>query len=134
MEKKITIASDLENLRMVEIAVDEITVSANVLHAAYGKIMVAILEAVTNAITHGNKFSPDKSVDITLVCKDGKFSVTVKDEGPGFSPNEIPDPTLPENLEKFHGRGVFLMKKLADEITFNEKGNEVTFVFYNIDA
>jgi serine/threonine-protein kinase RsbW len=58
--------------------------------------------------------------------------VTVTDEGPGFNPATIPDPTLPENIEELSGRGVFLMKKLADSITFNEKGNSVTMNFKEV--
>jgi serine/threonine-protein kinase RsbW len=132
MEKKLKVASDLENLRVVEKAIDEITASENISHSCYGKILVAVLEAVNNAIAHGNKFSPDKFVDITLKCKEDKLTVVVKDSGPGFSPNNIPDPTLPENIEKISGRGVFLMTNLADEIKFNKKGNTVTITFNNI--
>jgi len=132
MEKRLKIASDLENLREVEKAIDEVTASANIIHTAYGKILVAVLEAVNNAITHGNKFLPNKFVDISLKCRRDKLTVTVKDEGHGFSPAEVPDPTLPENIENIQGRGVFLMTKLADEIKFNKKGNSVTFVFKNI--
>ena len=134
MEKKLKIASDLENLRMVEKAIDEITALKGISHASYGKVLVAVLEAVNNAISHGNKFSPDKFVNISLKCKGSKFTVKVKDEGHGFSHENIPDPTLPENIEKISGRGVFLMTKLADEIKFNKKGNSVTFVFNNIDS
>jgi serine/threonine-protein kinase RsbW len=134
MEKKLKIKSDLENLREVEKAIDDITVSAKISHSCYGKILVAVLEAVNNAIAHGNKFSHDKFVDISLKCRGEKLTVVVKDKGAGFSPDTIPDPTLPENIEKFTGRGVFLMTKLADEIKFNKKGNTVTFVFNNINC
>jgi len=132
MEKKIKIASDLENLRIVEKAIDEITAISKISNSCYGKILVAVLEAVNNAIAHGNKFSPDKFVDISLKCRREKLTVIVKDNGSGFSPKNVPDPTLPENIEKISGRGVFLMTKLADEIKFNKKGNIVTFVFNNI--
>jgi len=134
MEKKIKIASDLENLRIVEKAIDEITTAAKISPSCYGKILVAVLEAVNNAIAHGNKFSPDKFVDISLKCRGEKLTIVVKDKGTGFSPKNVPDPTLPENIEKISGRGVFLMTKLADEIKFNKKGNSVTFVFKNIDC
>ena len=132
MIKKLKVASDLENLRIVERAIDEITVAAEISHSCYGKILVAVLEAVNNAIAHGNKFAPDKYVDVTLKCRGDKFTVVVKDKGRGFSPESVPDPTLPENIEKISGRGVFLMTKLADEIRFNKKGNSATLVFKNI--
>ena len=134
MIKKLEISSDLENLRIVEKEIDEITVSANISHTCYGKILVAVLEAVNNAIAHGNKFSPEKPVNISLKFTKNKFSVIVKDKGTGFLPENVPDPTLPENIEKISGRGVFLMMKLADEVKFNKKGNSVTLVFNNIDS
>jgi len=132
MIKKLKISSDLENLRIVEKEIDDITVSANISHTHYGGILVAVLEAVNNAIEHGNKFSSEKFVNISLKFAKDKFSVVVKDEGLGFSPENVPDPTLPENIEKIRGRGIFLMMKLADEIKFNKKGNSVTLVFNNI--
>jgi len=132
MEKKIKIASDYENLRIVEKAIDEITDSVKISHSCYGKILVAVLEAVNNAIAHGNKFSPNKFVCVSLKYAHDKLTVAVKDAGTGFSPCNLPDPTLPENIEKITGRGVFLMTKLADEIKFNKKGNSATLVFNNI--
>ena len=131
MIKKIKISSDLENLRIVEKEIDEITASAKNPLTCYGEVMVAVLEAVNNAIAHGNKSLPDKFVDISLKFTKNKFTVVIKDEGPGFSPEKVPDPTLPENIERLNGRGVFLMKRLADEIKFNKKGNSVTLVFNN---
>jgi len=129
MIKKLKISSDLENLRVVEKAIDEITASSEISHTCYGKILVTVLEAVNNAIAHGNKFSPDKFVNISLKCNGKKLTVVIKDQGPGFSPEEVPDPTSSENIEKVNGRGVFLMTKLADEFKFNKKGNSVTLVF-----
>jgi len=134
MVKKLKIGSELENLRIVEKAIDEILSAAEISPSCYGKILVAVLEAVNNAITHGNKFSSDKLVNISLKCADDKLTVVVKDEGTGFSPKNVPDPTLPENIEKFTGRGVFLMTKLADEIKFSKKGNVTTLIFNNIAA
>ena len=57
-----------------------------------------------------------------------KFIVT--DEGSGFDPDSLPDPTAPENIEKVTGRGIFLMKHLADEVSFSESGNQVELIFY----
>ena len=132
MVKRIRIKSEIANLRIIEKAVDEITAQAKVSSNCYGKILVAVLEAVNNAIVHGNKSLPDKFVDVAMKYSDDTFTVIVKDEGPGFSPENVPDPTLPENIENVDGRGIFLMTKLSDEIEFNDKGNMVTFVFNNI--
>ena len=134
MIKKLKISSEIENLRIVEKAIDEITALTNISYSCYGKIMVAVLEAVNNAIVHGNKFSSDKFVNISLKSESDKLTVVVKDEGTGFSPESVPDPTLPENIEKISGRGVFLMMKLADEIKFNKKGNTATLIFNDISS
>ena len=134
MLKKLKISSDLEDLRMLEKAIEEIAASENISYNCYGKIWVAVLEAANNAIAHGNKFAPDKFVNISLKCEADKFTAIVKDEGAGFSPENVPDPTLIENIEKPYGRGVFLMMKLADEIKFNKKGNSTTIIFNNISS
>jgi serine/threonine-protein kinase RsbW len=94
--------------------------------------MVASLEAVNNAITHGNKANPQKLVDVEIEFDNDEIRITVSDEGEGFKPDKIPDPTLPENIEELSGRGVFLMTKLADSIKFNEKGNSVTMSFKEV--
>jgi serine/threonine-protein kinase RsbW len=119
-------------MRIIENAIDEITGAVVVKQDDYGKIMVAALEAVNNAITHGNKSDPHKLVDIEIDFRDNDITITVTDEGNGFSPDKIPDPTLPENIEELSGRGVFLMSKLADSIKFNEKGNSVTMSFKEV--
>lgn len=132
MIKKIKIESKLSNLRIVENAVDEITNQLGISYNNYGKILITLLEAVNNAIVHGNESNAAKFVDITIQYKGKKLSVKVKDEGHGFSPENVPDPTIPENIEEVNGRGVFIMSRLADEITYNRKGNIVTMVFNNV--
>lgn len=130
--KKLKIESVMANMRLVETAIDEITAALGIKADDYGKILVATLEAVNNAITHGNKANPGKLVDVEIKCDKNKMVVTVTDEGPGFNPSEVPDPTKPENIEELSGRGVFLMSRLADRIHFNEKGNSVTLTFRGI--
>jgi len=132
MYKRLKIGSVMTNLRIIENAVDEVTGAAGINQDNYGKILVATLEAVNNAITHGNKSDPQKMVDVEIMFEKNEMVVTVTDEGKGFNPSVIPDPTLPENIEELSGRGVFLMKKLADSISFNEKGNSVTMSFKEV--
>jgi serine/threonine-protein kinase RsbW len=132
MLKKIRIESKLSNLRIVENTVDEITTELGISYNCYGKILISLLEAVNNAIIHGNKSIPDKYVDILIVFNKGKLKIQVKDEGHGFSPEKVPDPTIPENIEEVNGRGVFIMSRLADEIRYSKKGNSVTMVFNNV--
>jgi serine/threonine-protein kinase RsbW len=132
MYKRLKIESRMSNLRIIENAIDEMTGSIGIKQDDYGKIMVAALEAVNNAITHGNKSDPNKIVDVELMYENNEIIITITDEGEGFRPERIPDPTLPENIEELSGRGVFLMTKLADAIKFNEEGNSVTLSFKEV--
>jgi serine/threonine-protein kinase RsbW len=116
----------------VEKAIDEISAEIGIRQENYGKILVTTMEAVNNAIIHGNKSDESKLVEIEISYKNKILKISVLDEGLGFKPKEVPDPTKPENIENFHGRGVFLMSRLADEIEFNEQGNKVTMSFKDI--
>ncbi len=99
----------------------------------YGNILIALTEAVNNAIHHGNRLDPTKQVTLGYEVKDGRIIFLVQDQGPGFDYNHLPDPTDPQNLEKPHGRGVFLMRALAEEVEFHDQGATVTMAFL-IDA
>ena len=132
MKKMIKIGSDIENLRIVEKTIDEISTELGIREDCYGKIMVSAMEAVKNAIVHGNKSDINKIVEINIEDKLDELVITVIDEGNGFNPFNIPDPTKPENIENLSGRGVFLMSRLADSIEFNKTGNMVTMFFKNI--
>ena len=134
MYKRLKIESRMSNLRIIENAIDEIAGAIGVNQDNYGKILVAALEAVNNAIVHGNKSSSNKLVDVEIEFDENQIKITVTDEGEGFDPKKIPDPTMPENIEEISGRGVFLMTKLADSITFNEKGNSVTMFFKEVST
>jgi serine/threonine-protein kinase RsbW len=134
MRKRIKIESKLDNLRIVENVIDEATFEIGISKENYGKILVSILEAVNNAILHGNKSEPEKFVDIELFYKSNILKIKVTDEGKGFKPEKIPDPTIPENIESLNGRGVFIMSRLADEIKYSKRGNTVTMTFKNILA
>jgi serine/threonine-protein kinase RsbW len=132
MYKKIRIESLVGNLRVVENAIDEVTIVLGISQDNYGKILVSAMEAVNNAILHGNKLNPEKIVDIEISYKSDQLNITVTDEGQGFRPETVPDPTIPENIEALNGRGVYLMAHLADKIEYSEKGNSVTMTFKNI--
>lgn len=132
MHKKLKIESEINNLRIVENTIDTITSDSGIGKESYGKILIATLEAVNNAIVHGNKSVKTKFVNIEILVEKNILKVTVEDEGPGFKPGEVPDPTKPENIELLSGRGVFLMTNLADSIEFNKKGNCVKMTFKNI--
>jgi serine/threonine-protein kinase RsbW len=126
------IHSKPENINVVEKFIDDLKVKHNLHEECYGNMLVAVTEAVNNAINHGNKANPEKLVDIKLEVDDDQFGFTISDEGHGFDYLNLPDPTDPENLEKPSGRGVFLMKHLADQIIFSENGRIVELYFRNV--
>lgn len=129
MKRNIDIASKISNIHKIENAIDELSNELKINRDAYGKILVATLEAVNNAIIHGNKTDISKQVNVLFVLKKRCLNIIVRDEGKGFNPGIIPDPTSPENIENLHGRGVYLMNNLADDIEFNTDGNQVTMTF-----
>ena len=96
---------------------------------ASASVMVSTIEAVTNAIRHGNKFSPFKAVLVELRVQPTRIRITVSDEGPGFCPENVSDPTDPELLEVEGGRGVFLIHQLADEVHYQNDGRCVEMQF-----
>jgi serine/threonine-protein kinase RsbW len=85
-------------------------------------VEIALREALANAIIHGNHENPRKHVNVRCHCKRDEVSIAVKDEGRGFDLNKIADPTAPENTGAVHGRGIYLMKALMDEVRFEEGG------------
>lgn len=122
--------SILENIHLAEKLIDDIVAEYNVKEDYYGELLIAMTEAVNNAIVHGNKLDSSKQVTITFDVPDEKnLRFVVEDEGPGFDYDNLPDPTAPENIEKPHGRGVFLMRQLADECSFEDNGRVVILDF-----
>jgi serine/threonine-protein kinase RsbW len=89
-------------------------------------VRLALEEALVNAIKHGNGMDPDKSVHIQCAINAEKVRIEIQDEGNGFRPDEVPDPTTDENLERPCGRGLMLMRSFMSLIEFNEVGNRVT--------
>ena len=134
MYKKLKIESNINNLRIIENAIDEVMTELGITQENYGKILVSTMEAVNNAIVHGNKYEKDKLVDVEISYRNERLRVKISDQGRGFIPEEVPDPTIPQNLETLNGRGIFLMSKLADEIKYSKRGNSVTMFFKNIKS
>jgi serine/threonine-protein kinase RsbW len=89
---------------------------------------VGLTEALSNAMLYGNSHDPSKRVLVEIAFQLGCIQARVTDQGAGFDPNAVPDPTAPENLTKPCGRGLFLMRKLLDEVSYNDQGNQVTLV------
>lgn len=129
MEKVLNIPSKIENLRKVEKLVDEISAECNLNQEIYGNVLIATLEAANNAIMHGNKLDESKNVNIQWFNNNKELHISVQDFGKGFDYKSVPDPTAPENIENINGRGIFLMEKLSDKISFSENGTIVELVF-----
>lgn len=127
---RIQIPSLSENIRMIESFIDNAREKFHLDDDIYGNIMIAVTEAVNNAIKHGNRGDSSKNVLLTLALNDKLIKFKIEDEGNGFDYNNLPDPTAPENIEKPGGRGIFLMKHLSDEVDFKEGGRVVELSFY----
>lgn len=129
MRKDLNIPSEIENLRLVEKAIDELSLELDLSDEVYGNILVATMEATNNAIVHGNNSDPGKEVKISIERLEKELLIQIEDQGKGFDHMNIPDPTSPENLEKINGRGIFLMERLSDEILYLADGRIVELKF-----
>ena len=129
MEKVLNIASRIESLREVEKLIDEVSADCSMSSEVYGNVLIATMEAANNAILHGNKLDAEKEVNIKFTWSSDKLTLIVRDQGKGFNYRDVPDPTAPGNVEKVNGRGVFLMEKLSDKISFKENGRKVSLTF-----
>ncbi|MFN5416600.1 MAG: ATP-binding protein [Flavobacteriia bacterium] len=129
---QIEIPSELKNLGLVEQFIDKVCESKGLDEDVYGNVLIAVTEAVNNAIIHGNCFANDKKVKVDVLETANQICFSVMDEGVGFDFHNLPDPTAPENIEKENGRGIFLIKNLSDEMSFDEPGN-VIHIFFNHD-
>jgi serine/threonine-protein kinase RsbW len=130
MVKELTIESNPERIHEVEQFIEEIRDALGFKDDVFGNVMVAITEAVNNSIHHGNRGDNGKVVKIHCsTVNQYRIKISVADEGRGFDPNSLPDPTAPENLENPGGRGVFLMRHLSDEISFEDDGRKVEMLF-----
>jgi serine/threonine-protein kinase RsbW len=91
-------------------------------------LRVGLAEALANAMLYGNGRDPAKRVKVEVAFHDSAITARITDEGMGFDPLSVPDPTCPGNIMKANGRGIFLMRQLLDEVHFNDRGNSVTLV------
>lgn len=130
LNRRLVLESINEAIHQVENEVDIISAELEFKADVYANVMVAVTEAVNNGIIHGNKSDSGKKVYVEFEMKNSYcLCVRVRDEGDGFDPEELPDPTAPENLENIGGRGVFLMRQLSDRLSFADDGREVEMVF-----
>ena len=129
VENKLRLRSDPKSLLSLESWINSLCESNYISVELYGNILIALSEAVNNAIIHGNKNIVDKETLVVASFTDSLLTFTVTDQGSGFNFLDLPDPTLPENLEKPQGRGIFLMNHLSDGVVYEEPGNAVEISF-----
>ena len=126
---QIQIPSLPENIRIVESFIDNAKDQYKLNDDIYGNIMIAVTESVNNAIIHGNQSNSKKNVHLQLALEESLIKFTIEDEGAGFDFTNLDDPTLPENLSKPGGRGIFLMKNLCDEVSLKRMVELLSSVF-----
>jgi serine/threonine-protein kinase RsbW len=118
-----------ESITLLENLIEQIADKHNVSEDTFANMMTCLNEVAINAIVHGNKLDENKKVIVNAEVDSKRVVWTITDEGPGFDYNHLPDPTAVENLENLTGRGVYIVKQLADQCVFNPKGNEVELHF-----
>ncbi|UOE49350.1 ATP-binding protein [Mucilaginibacter sp. SMC90] len=118
-----------ESITLLEQLIEEIADKYHIAEDTFANMMTCLNEAAINAIVHGNKQDESKKVIVNAEVESKRIVWTVTDEGPGFDYNNLADPTAPENLENLTGRGVFIIKHLADQCIFNASGNEIELHF-----
>ncbi len=114
---------------VVEHMVVSLCEKMNIKDEQFGNILLAVTEAVNNAIEHGNKNCPEKNVLLSYISSPEQLTFTVSDQGQGFDHKQVADPTHPESKDPEAGRGIFVMKHLADKMEFLDNGNKVLLSF-----
>ena len=128
-ELSLALSSCMTNVVQVEKYAEKLRSQYQISMDKYPDILISLTEAVNNAIIHGNAQDLQKQVIIQSQKTSRGIVIKVSDEGSGFNPNNIPDPTCDENICECGGRGVFLMKELCDKISFDDNGSTVKLFF-----
>lgn len=115
---RLSIGSRYENIELVKAVLDETLESVPIDEEAGYWMGIALREALTNAIKHGNGLDPEKKVDVCLTVGESGIEITVEDQGKGFDPGAVADPLAPDNLLRTEGRGIFYMRKFMDKIDY----------------
>jgi len=123
---EVTIPSDLAEARRVQEEIEVALLASFYSEHDIFSIKLALEEALVNAIKHGNQMDPDKRVVVVYCICPERFEVRITDEGQGFNPEDVPDPTAIENIERPCGRGLLLMRGFMTEVQYHGKGNSVS--------
>ena len=130
-EHFLEIDSTRNNIKQVEALMHKVNMEFGLTNDEYNKMMIAVTEITMNAIVHGNKENPEKKVRVFIEYDDKLMRIVITDEGEGFEPERLPDPTIEKNLHDMHGRGVFIAKELVDEFYYQHhsgKGSEFVMI------
>ncbi len=132
----VTIPSDPTEARAIQDQIEKLLHEKSASDKDIFCIRLALEEALVNAIKHGNQMDRAKKVQISYRVAADRFECRIADEGPGFDPRDVPDPTDFENLERPCGRGLMLMRHYMSEVAYNERGNAVSMhrVFHNTNG
>jgi serine/threonine-protein kinase RsbW len=121
-------SSDLNESTSIQQQIMDIWLKNGVSDVDLPDLQLALEEGLANAVKHGNQLNPAKQVKVECqLLDDCMIRVTIEDEGAGFNPEEVPDPTDFANLDKPSGRGIVLMRAFMDEVLYNDRGNQLTF-------
>ncbi len=132
IEQVITLSlpSSMQHVYLLDVVVIEVLKETDFTEDTQEQINLAVIEAGTNAIKHGNKENPIKKATIEFTLAEDKFQIVIEDEGDGFTRQEVADPLDPENLLKSSGRGLFLMEACMDSVTYENNGTIIKMVKY----
>ncbi|MDX1503112.1 MAG: ATP-binding protein [Thermoanaerobaculia bacterium] len=119
---RLSIPSQLPNIELLVLAAGASLEHLGLDESTLEPALLALREAVANGVVHGNREAPEKRVEVDLRVRGGEAILQVGDQGPGFDPDEVPDPLAPENLLRPSGRGIFLMRRMMDEVEFHFNG------------
>jgi serine/threonine-protein kinase RsbW len=128
LPNRVVITSDLHAARDVEEQVLRLAESFGYSSQCAFAIRLSLEEAIVNAHRHGNRCDPHKKITISYDIDRRRAIIRIRDEGPGFDPASVPDPTCPERICLPNGRGIMLMRSYLNEVTYNRQGNEVQLV------
>ncbi|MGQ7870218.1 ATP-binding protein [Sunxiuqinia sp. sy24] len=129
MKKRLSIPSHLTYLYDVEKFIHSFLQEAGLPGTQLGCIVLTTCESVNNAISHGNRHNINKLVDIRVEFTNNVICIEIEDEGDGFDVHDIPDPTDTENIRNERGRGIFIIRNLADDVEFENNGALIKIKF-----
>ncbi len=132
-EREVRLVNDPKAVRQAQEELLEAVSRHHYPEAAAFAIRLAFEEAVCNALRHGHRDIPEEPIDLKWSVGPGRVTITVEDQGPGFKPGDIPDPTSPERIELPHGRGLMLMRAYMTDVRYNNRGNRVVMIYEKKD-